>query len=91
MCFHLAIDLAWMWATTFLAQDGPLKTSLDEGLANSHNRTDIYLKGIANLLICPAMPPWRDIRFEQDARMAVSSVGQTASRNELLQLLALLN
>lgn len=78
MGFKLAIVLGRMRATTLLAVDGPFKTSLDEGLANSHNRADIDLKGITDLLIGPAGASWGGLGFEQDARMPVGSVGEAA-------------
>jgi len=84
MSFHLAIDLVRMRAARFLAVDSPLKTSLDEGLSNSHNRANIYIKGITNLLIGPAMASFGGIGFEQDTRMQVGGVGEAARRDEFL-------
>lgn len=90
MSFHLAVDLVGMRAATSLAVDGPLKTSLNKGLANAHHGADIDIKGITDLLIRPAMPSRGSIGLQQDARVAVGGVREAAGRDQLLQLLALL-
>lgn len=84
MCFHLAIDLVWIQAGRLLVIDGPIKTSLDKRLANSHNRADIYVKSVTNLLIGPGMASLAGISFKQNPRMTVGVTGRATGGDEFL-------